>query len=276
MKLTELLEEEKDTLLHAVKSAQSPDDARAAVERTLERLLFAFNDAAPSERARESAAAMVGALRASLGLMECKGEPKLYERRRSRGVTMPPLALALLVLGCAMSFAAGGLMLYFDLPAWTALLPVLGMLLVGAAGHPARKASANTERTIEVPTDWEKVYRTLHTAALVMDRTLDDLASAERWEARRKAAEAPALTDAEAALACELLEGLYGGDGDYALEKLGAVRLWLRTKGVETVEYDGAHAQLFDRMPGAETATLRPALMQDGVLLRRGLATVKG
>ncbi len=275
MKLTELLEEDKDTLLHAVRSAQSPDDARAAVERTLERLLFAFNDATPSERAREAAAAMVGVLRAALGLLESKGEPKLYERR-SKGVTMPPLALALLVLGCAMSFAAGGLMLYFGLPAWTALLPVAGMLLVGAAGHPARKASANTERTIEVPTDWEKVWRTLHTAALVMDQTLDDAASAERWEARRKAAEAPALTDAETALACALLEGLYGGDGDYALEKLGAVRIWLRAKGVETVEYDGAHAQLFDRMPGAETATLRPALMQDGTLLHRGLATVKG
>ena len=275
MKLTELLEEEKDTLLHAVKSAQSPDDARAAVERTLERLLFAFNDAAPSERARESAAAMVGALRAALGLMDCKGEPKVYERRR-KGVTMPPLALALLVLGCAMSFAAGGLMLYFDLPAWTALLPVLGMLLVGAAGHPARKASANTERTVEVPTDWEKVWRTLHTAALVMDRTLDDLASAEHWEARRKAAEAPALSDAEAALADALLEGLYGGDGEYALEKLGAVRLWLRAKGVEIVEFDDSHAQMFDRMPGAENATLRPALTQGGTLLRRGLATVKG
>ena len=72
----------------------------------------------------------------------------------------------------------------------------------------------------------------------------------------------------------ELLEALYGGDGEYALEKLGAVRRYLKDKGIETVDFDEEHARMFDRMPGAETATLRPALMQGGILLRRGLATV--
>ena len=274
MKLTELLEEEKDAMLRAAKAARTPEDARAAVERTLERMLFAFNDATPSARARESAAAMVGALRAALGLMDCKDEPKVYETRRDRGIALPPLALALLILGCAACLAACGLMFYHGIPWPAALLPVYGVLFIGAAGHPRRMAAAKTQRTVEVPTDWDKVCRALRAAALVMDQTLEDAESAERWASRRAAAETPALGAPEAELTGELLEGLYGGDGEYALEKLAAVRRYLKEKGVDAVEYDDAHAQMFDRMPGAGTATLRPALVQGGTLLRRGLATV--
>ena len=95
-----------------------------------------------------------------------------------------------------------------------------------------------------------------------------------RWEQRRKAEAEPALSPEETELIAGLLEGLYSGDGDYALEKLGALRCALADKGIEAVDYDDEHARLFDRMPGAETATLCPALTQGGTLLRRGLATV--
>ena len=274
MKLTDLLEEEKDAMLRAARSAATKDEAREAVSRTLERMLFAFNDAAPSEKARESASAMIGALRAALPLMDSAGEPRIREVKREKGLTVKPLPLALLILGCAACFAACGVMLYHDIPWPAALLPVYGGLFIGAAGHPARMAASKTQQTVEVPTDWEQVYRTLHTAALVMDQTLDDAAAAERWEQRRKAETDPALRGAELELMSELLEALYGGDGGYALEKLAALRRYLKEKGVEAVDYDSGHAQMFDRMPGAETATLRPALVQSGTLLRRGLATV--
>ena len=274
MKLTELLEEEKDAMLRGARSAATKDAARESVERALERMLFAFNDASPSQRARENAAAMVGTLRAALPLMDSAGEPRVYEARQGKGIRLTALPLALLILGCALCVAAGGLMLYFDLPALTALLPVAGGLLLTAAGVFLRRSRGAAERKIEVPTDWDKVWRTMHTAALVMDQTLDDAAAAERWAQRREAESSPALTAAEAELMAELLEGLYGGDGEYALEKLAAVRRYLKDKGVETVDFDDAHAQMFDRMPGADAATLCPALLQSGVLLRRGLATV--
>lgn len=274
MKLTELLEGEKDACLRAMRAAPDREAARQAAERTLERVLFAYNDAAGSQRARERAAAMIGTLRAALPLMDSVGEPRLRETRREKGIVLAPLPLAMLILGCALCLAAGGLMLYFDLPPLTALLPVLGGLALAFSGVLLHKGRAPAERKIEVPTDWESVWRTMHTAALVMDRTLADDAAAERWERRRQAEENPAVSGAELDLAAELLEGLCSGDGDYALEKLDAVRRYLREKGVETVDYDEEKAQLFDRMPGVQTATLRPALMQEGALLRRGLATI--
>ena len=106
MKLTELLEEERDGLLRAVRAALTPDDACAAIGRTLDRMLFAFNDASPSQSARESAAGMVGAVRAALPLLFCTGEPKLYETRRRKGLSLSPLPLAMLVVGCALCIAA--------------------------------------------------------------------------------------------------------------------------------------------------------------------------
>ncbi len=274
MKLTELLEEEKDGLLRAVRAAPSKEEAREAIERTLERMLYAFNDAAPGRRAQENAAAMIGALKAALPLAESAGTPRILERRKGKGLMLTPLSLVLLILGCALCVAAGGWMLYSGLPALSALLPVLGGALLAVAGAVVIRGLGTSERIVEQHTDWDKVYHTLHTAALVMDQTLDDAAAAERWEARRKAETDPALSPTETELMAELLEGLYGGDGDYALEKLGAVRRYLRGKGIETVDFDSEHAQMFDRMPGAAAATLCPALVQSGTLLRRGLATV--
>ena len=220
---------------------------------------------------------MVGALRAALGLLGCIGEVKVWEERGGRegGVRLGTLTLVLLLAGCALCVAAAGLMLYHAMPPLLILLPLLGGALTAlAASRLSRERSTRTERKTEAVTDWDKVYRTIHTAALVMDQSLEETAAAERWEARRQSAEHPALSDAETELMAGLLEGLYSADGDYALEKLGALRRYLRDKGVELVEFDEQHAALFDKMPGAERATLRPALTQGGRVLLRGTATV--
>ena len=274
MKLTELLEQDKEQLLRSLYAAPTREEAIAAVERTSERMLFAYNDAAGSRRERERAAAMLGAVRAALPLLDCAGEPKVWETKRPKK-PLRPLELAALIAGCVCCLGAGALTLWGGKSPLLALLPVLGGALLALAGAAIAKARGGApERKIEVPTDWDKVWRTLHTAALVMDQALADAQSEERWAARRTAGETPALSDAETALMSELLEGLYGGDGEVALEKLGAVRHYMKQRGVELIDYDDAHAEHFDRMPGMETATLRPALMAGGALLRRGLATV--
>ena len=273
MKLTELLEQDKEQLLRAMRAAPTRAEAIAAMERTLDRMLFAYNDAAATQRERERAAAMLASVRAALPLIDCAGEPKVWETKRPPA-RLSPAALTALIAGVILCLGTGVWMLWSGKPPLSALLPVVGGALLAFAGASiVRGRVGATERKLEVPTDWDKAYRTLHAAALVMDQALEDAASEERWEARRTAGEAPALSDDETALMSELLEGLYGGDGEVALEKLGAVRHYLRQRGVETVEYDAQHADWFDRMPGAETVTLRPALTSGGTLLRRGLAT---
>ena len=277
MKLTELLEEDKESLLRTLRSSGGTAQAAEAVERELERMLFAFNDAAPSARARESAAAMVGTLRAALPLLTCIGEVKVWEHRSAeKGLRLGALALLLLLLGAGCCLAAGALMLYHDMPPLLCALPPAGGALLFFAGLRLAKdrGGGKTEQKTEVTTDWDKVYRTLHTAALVMDQTLEESAAAERWEARRREAETPAITGAEAELMAGLLEAACSGDGEFALEKLDTVRHYLRNKGVEVLDYSADAARYFDCMPGAKTATLCPALVQGGEALRRGTATV--
>ena len=276
MKLTELLEADRETLLRTLRGARSPEEARDALERELERLLFAYHDAAPSDRARETAAAMIGALKSALPLLECRGEVKIWEHRPARrGMHLGAAALVLLIVGCVLCLGAAALMLYHAMPAWSAALPPLGGLALALAGAKcARDGRSVPERRAEAVTDWERVYRTVHTAALVMDQTLEEQAAAERWESRRRSAETPALSSAEAELLAALLEAYYSGDGAYALDALGAVRHYLRAKGVETVDYAADSARYFDCMPGERSATLCPALLQSGQLLRRGTATV--
>lgn len=275
MKLTELLEQDKETLLRSLHGAAGVERASEVIERELERMLFAFNDAAPTPRVRESAANMVGTLRSALPLLSCVGEVKVHAHRQAeKGVRIGTLPLLLLILGCAACLAASGFILYEALPPLLAALPLLGgVLLAFAAARMGKEKSAPEYRT-EVTTDWEKVYRTLHTAALVMDQALEEAAAAERWAQRRRDGEAPALTEAECELLAGLLEAECSADGEFALEKLGAVRRYLREKGVEAVDYDADHAQYFDRMPGVKAATLCPALLQGAQVLRRGVATV--
>ena len=71
-----------------------------------------------------------------------------------------------------------------------------------------------------------------------MDQSLEESAASERWEARRREGDAPILGEAETELMAGLLEAERSGDGEYALERLGAVRHYLRERGVETVDFD--------------------------------------
>ena len=111
MKLTELLEQDREKLMRALSAAQTHDEAKASVERTLERMLFAFNDEARTQRQRTLAAAMVAAVKASLGLLDCVGEPKLWETKRPKARLGLP-ALAALLLGCVLCLGTGGWMLF--------------------------------------------------------------------------------------------------------------------------------------------------------------------
>ena len=50
------------------------------------------------------------------------------------------------------------------------------------------------------------------------------------------------------------------------------VRYYLHRKQVETVEFGGGKREWFELLPGKQDVTLRPALVRDGVLIRKGLA----
>jgi len=71
-----------------------------------------------------------------------------------------------------------------------------------------------------------------------------------------------------------LLEAKTGKDGDFAIklidQELGAI---LKTEGIDIVSYEKNTAHMFDRLPAIgtiDTHMAAPALVKDGVILRRG------
>lgn len=81
--------------------------------------------------------------------------------------------------------------------------------------------------------------------------------------------------DAMLELLSAMMEARASGRQDLALRSLDQAEQYLRMLGVESVFYDPQHAALFDVLPARSGArTVRPALVRDGELVRRGVAAV--
>ena len=71
------------------------------------------------------------------------------------------------------------------------------------------------------------------------------------------------------------MEARASGRQDLALRSLDQAEQYLRMLGVQSVFYDAEHAALFDVLPARSgERTVRPALVRDGELVRRGVAAV--
>ena len=271
MKLTELWEQDKPELLRRLQGA-SAAAGEEQLQRELERMLFAYNDECTESALRDEAAALLRAVGAALPLVDTAGEVHVWERKEARR-RLPPLVVALLIAGCLCCVASGIWAIVRENTAiLPALLPVVGGALLFIGAFFGRGEQPARERKTEVTVDWEKVCRIVGTAAQVLDQSLEDSRSRAYWEQRRLAQTQLPLSAGETELFERLLEGLYSGDGAYALEQLEQVRHYLHGRGVVISDYCAETAALFDCMPGAETATLRPALTTAaGAVLSRGL-----
>jgi hypothetical protein len=114
---------------------------------------------------------------------------------------------------------------------------------------------------------------------LSVDQTLNDIHLSEEWDKTHGSPSAlPGGSGepdgAELAMLSDLLEAAYSGDGEFALEKLSGIRYYLYKKQIEVIDYSKDTAAMFDIMPAkGKASTMRPALVYQGRLLRKGIAT---
>ena len=281
-------------MLQELVSAALPERAVKVLESELDRLLYQYNEAAEEERLRSAASAMTETAKISLAYLNSMGEPKIWERYEDENPDaptkkpIPVFAWILLLVGAALPFAA--LVLAAQVPdgtfrfvgsPWTFGLTGGGaamLLIAGLLMHrkPIPKKQTKIRQT-ELSVDAEKTWRALRAVVLSMDRNLEETASQINWERREKTetegtAQLPAP---EIDFFSELLEAGYSGDGDFALERLGTVKFFLHKNGVEAVEWSPENDEMFDRLPAAESGTIRPALVSEGRLLKKGLAAAK-
>ena len=284
MKIQDYLEQDREKLLSDLAQNKTPERAVPVLQSELDRLVYRYNAECETEQLRECAAGMAEAVKAACGLADTVREVKVWERtlpseNTKKKDSFLPLAGAgggLAALGVLLSVLLHplGIILSAVLPS---LAFVAGSVLLFLSGRKAGKKqepeARATEKHTESLVDAEKMYRYLKAAALVMDRRLDELAEELRYlHAEGAAGDQKELSDAETALFADLLEALYCEDGAFALERLKGLSYYLHSLGIELTDYSENTKELFDRMPGADAHTIRPALTREGKVLKKGLA----
>lgn len=284
MTLFECYEKRRGALYSRLTQAKSLAEGAAALCDSLDAVLYDYANGCADGELRELAASMTSALKASFPLLECASETKVWESSSGAEKVKAPKWPAVLCLIFGAAVTAGVVFIFFaQHPTWRvedwtswALGLAFGSLLLFLSGvffmrSPKTISSAKTERKVDVSINAADASRRLAAVVLQMDKNLEQ----RRAELAAKAAKERegGLPQDELELMVSLLEGAYSEDGELALDSLGEVRHYLARKGVEIKEYDGGDESGFELLPGERAATLRPALLRGGRLIKKGLAT---
>lgn len=283
MTLYECYQRRKDALFERLTRAKSLAEGSAAMCETLDGALYDYSNDCEDDELRELAAGMSGAVKTSLPLLECASDTKIWEStaggekvKRPKWPGFVSLALgAGLIAGVVYVFFAQRPELAADDLSGAAMLLAFGALLIFVAGvllmrAPALVKPEKTEKQVDVKINAADAVRRLAAVFLQMDKSLDARRAA--LASKNALERAQGLAPAELELFSALLEGAYSGDGELALDSLAETEHYLRRRGIETRSYDKKNEEYFELLPAERDATLRPALLCDGRLIKKGLA----
>lgn len=290
MNMTEYLERDKESLIRKLEDAGTIEKAEHVVRDEFDRLLLQYNENCDEPYRRDVAALLIQTARLSSGLVNSVGETKIWEQLATQSaneksrtlkekITLAsgPVAGILAFLNMLLaSTGKSGLRLSDIL--LTAGLMLFSLAFTYRAGQKeaARKglptpknATYQTENRINP----QHTYTCMHNILVAADQDLDQLQlpdfSAENAAGEQNGPVPTKLAD----LFSDLLEAHCSGDGDYALNKIQNVKYYLHQNGIEVVTYDGNNKELFDFLPSMKQGTFRPALVAEGKVLKRGLAS---
>ncbi len=303
MTFTELFTREKESMQAALIKARDPAQAGAVVSAALDRMLLQYNESCDEERLRTAAADMVQTVRMTLGFMDTADEPRVWEkasgrRRGMRKMTLSAWILTVIGILCLVCLA-GSALLAEDIVFPGTLLRMISLILFAAGGaftlffagvqfasspertkKPGdnRSSSVETAYMVEIKPDADKILSSLHGIVLMIDQNLKkhaDYLAGERFR-KEKSGEDYQMEDnglVSLELLSSLLEAYESGDPAFALEQTGQIRYYLHRQGIETLELTDETRQWFDIIPGMQKRTVRPALVKDGAVIKKGLAT---
>lgn len=268
----------EELLLAQLRDAQSMDQAISACMLSLEQVACELAQDEQDELARQRQQAVLACLRRAPQLLRAaaaRGELVASQDQHAGKQAAVPGRLRRMMRP-AGAFLLGALAVYelIDGKTLFALLQLLGANLLFFSSSAVRYDGVQmTARGIPFA-DAEALVRTLRELCQAADLCVSDLMLLEKdaGMARLSGTADDAMLD----LLCALMEAKASGRDDLAMRSLSQVQQYLHMLGVEILFYDPAYAQHFDILPTmGDARTIRPAMMKDGKLLRRGVAALQ-
>lgn len=262
-------------LLEQLAGAQEIDQAIAACSMALEQTACELAQDEQDEHARQRQQAVMALARrapqllhaaAARGELVVSGEQAAPAQSRQEKLRRGARAAgAFLLAALAVYELIGGHAVF-------AVLQLSGSALLLAAGKGEQAAVPCQARGIPC-VDAEAAVRMLRGLCQAADVCVSDLALLDKdaGMARLTGTADDAMLD----LLTALMEAKASGRSELAMRSLSQAEQYLHGLGIELIAYDAAHAQLFDVLPTmGEARTIRPAMMKDGKVLRRGVAAL--
>lgn len=285
--LVSLLESDKEMILASLNRDRSPAAAQTALEKALDRVSLRYAEQCADPAARDGAQMVLKAVRSALPLVDSVGEVRRWQKSADKPVSrrMKPAAMGLLAVGAVLVLAVmfgllitGGRLL--GVVAFVeALVPaLLGMAALFWAGvkyaAPARKKEEVPDTRDEFLIDADRVWHHLHGMMLLADSAVES--ARVRTETRRNrdaAAVRGPLDGAQTELFAGLLENCCAQDTPESREMIESLRFYLHGAGVEVVDYEKGRENWFEFLPARTSGTIRPALVANDKLIKKGLAS---
>ena len=276
MNATTAFEHRRDALREQLEAAKDAPQAIAALTMALEQTACELAQDEQDEHARQRQQAVLALAKRAPQLLHAaraEGELRVAPRSQEKATHRfgkPQLAGALILAALAIAQLADGKLFY------AALQAAGGALLLLGGGHMKEKDSplSGVSAAGVLRFDASELVRTTAELCGAVDVCVSDLALLGR-DAERIGV-GSGLDEATVDLLVSLLEARATGRGDVALKSLDQAEQALRAQGVEAISYSAARAELFDLLPTlGEERTVRPALVKDGKLLRRGVAACR-
>ena len=262
-------------LLEQLAGAQEIDQAIAACSMALEQTACELAQDEQDEHARQRQQAVMALARrapqllraaSARGELVVSGEQAAPAQSRQEKLRRGARAAgAFLLAALAVYELIGGHAMF-------AALQLSGGALLLAAGKSEQAAVPCQARGIPC-VDADAAVRMLRGLCQAADVCVSDLALLDKdaGMARLTGTADDAMLD----LLTALMEAKASGRSELAMRSLSQAEQYLHALGIELIAYDAAHAQLFDVLPTmGEARTIRPAMMKDGKVLRRGVAAL--
>ena len=296
--LAAFLEQDKDMVMAQLSADRTQENAVRVLEKETDRLMYRAG--AFDARKAPAAQGMLQVLKSALPLTATVSEVQTWEKSAKKdagkGSVRPPAlsvvcgiaGILCVIAGLIGPGAFSGFTRIFQV-LWTAagcVLLLAGGYLAGRGRRmegrqktgSARAQDEEIQQTFLV--DQARIWHILQGTLLGADHSLETARELFAGAASEDSRDASgSLKKADLQFFCELLENAYAlrrqlpQDAAIA-EQVESIRYFLHERGIETVDYSRQDEKWFELLPGDDEAvTIRPAFLQDSVVVMRGIAS---